>query len=1354
MQPRSPSSRARRSARPNRPALERAVRGVAPLEALESRQLFAAANPLTVDMFVAYDAGSRQAIGDTQRMLDKIDRMSAFFNQALATSRVGANVRLVGTMETPYVGTSDADAEIEKLRNTTDGAMDDVTNAAAVAGADIVVVVSNTISIGGIAEGNLTICSYQEFMNGGILNHEGGHVFGAGHNRSTVRPAENVRAKPYAYEFFQQFGDKFYAGATAGSLPFWSSPDIIFRGKPMGVAGTGPDAADNSRAMRERAPVLAATRAPVVADTKGPAAALRSMQAPTGQNFFTFRVSYYDDSGVNVDTLGNGNVRVTGPNGFNQLATFVDVNDPSTNYANKMATYRVNTPGPVGDLAAYSFALEPNSVRDTTGNAAPAGPIGGPSAKVNDYAGDEFSTAAEEGDLVGRTWRVTDEIGGRYKNGMDTARFRFSLSTPASLTIVRPDAFIQLWNDANGNLSSDPGEVVRRNGDNTYPVLPAGDNYYFEVMSGVDPKIITFSVTASGQAPALPPTPPATPAQPVSIAGAVFSDTNNDGIKQANEPGIGGVKLTLTGTDDLGAAVNIEATTAPDGSYVVNSPRPSNAAGFTLTQTQPANYTQGTNRVGNGGGTLNGDAVGGIVLLPGQNVVGYTFGEIASPASVRGFVYTDANGNADKDTGEAGIAGVVVRLTGTNDAGAAVDLTATTNAAGEYVFNNLRPSNAAGYTITETQPPGIPQGQNKVGSLGGTQGNDTFTGVPVGPGAAGVNYLFGEGAAVQPSSLSGFVFIDLNNDGIKQDNEQGIQGVFITLTGTNDLGVPEVRGVATRADGSYTLSQLRPANAAGYKLEQSQPANVIDGIDTAGSAGGTVNNPKNTITGIKLPGSTAAAGYNFAEQPLPAQPPAPPVVNDGNTTTPENTPVDGDVFGDGAGPRPGALSVNGTPLLYAQLIEAPKHAATFTLNRDGTYSYLPEAFYNGPDFFIYQGVDENGRVAQARVDINVTPVDQPPELSDEVDHVYLTVQTVSVDIDLRHTAEDPDGNPLTFSLAKVVGGTAKLLSDGCTIRFTPDRNFVGVGSITYVCSDGVNPPTPLVVTVCVTPYEQAPVARNDSAQTLPGSEISINALANDFSPDGDTMCFTSVGQPANGKVRIDTRGTADPHDDRIVYKPNFGFHGTETFTYVLRDFGGGSTTASVTVTVKPGAGLANDPSDWRKSALDVYGTPGNDVIKLTQQQGRYLVTMNGVLLGSYTPSGAIGIFGGGGNDTIDASGVDRPVMLFGDDGNDKLIGGKRNDVLVGGRGADSLNGGDGDDRLIAGTAAYATAGFGPLLNLFSSTAPLGSYARDDAARDTLVGGNGADRFWARSTGGGVLDLLSDRKSAEAIVQLN
>src|SRR5205823_13044677 len=100
---------------------------------------------------------------------------------------------------------------------------------------------------------------------------------------------------------------------------------------------------------------------------------------------------------------------------------------------------------------------------------------------------------------------------------------------------------------------------------------------------------------------------------------------------------------------------------------------------------------------------------------------------VPGTASISGAVYADLNNNGVKEPGELGIAGVLVTLTGTDNLGHAVVLTATTDGNGNYSFTGL---SAGNYTLTETQPYGYDDGLDSLGTVNGaangTAGNDVF----------------------------------------------------------------------------------------------------------------------------------------------------------------------------------------------------------------------------------------------------------------------------------------------------------------------------------------------------------------------------------------------------------------------------------------------------------------------------------------------------------------------------------------------------------------------------------------------------------------------------------------------------
>jgi hypothetical protein len=130
---------------------------------------------------------------------------------------------------------------------------------------------------------------------------------------------------------------------------------------------------------------------------------------------------------------------------------------------------------------------------------------------------------------------------------------------------------------------------------------------------------------------------------------------------------------------------------------------------------------------------------------------------VLAPSAIQGLVYVDANNNGQVDFGELGTSGVAVTLTGIDDLGHAVSRTVQTDSNGVYAFINLRPSNATGYTITETQPAGFLDGQDTLGTINGVPVgsnaiNDVFSGIVLSKvGLLAENYNFGE----LPSSSGG-----------------------------------------------------------------------------------------------------------------------------------------------------------------------------------------------------------------------------------------------------------------------------------------------------------------------------------------------------------------------------------------------------------------------------------------------------------------------------------------------------------------------------------------------------------------------------------------------------------------------
>jgi hypothetical protein len=336
-----------------------------------------------------------------------------------------------------------------------------------------------------------------------------------------------------------------------------------------------------------------------------------------------------------------------------------------------------------------------------------------------------------------------------------------------------------------------------------------------------------------------------------SLSGAVFVDLNADGVRQNGEPGIAGVSVTFTGTNDLGDSIRLVAVTGANGSYFVTDLRPGT---YALAEAQPSGYLDGQDAAGSLGGAVGDDLVSGIPLTTGAVGTGYNFGEVAT--TVSGAVFLDSDGDGAYQPSE-GIAGISVVLTGTDANGNGVAMTATTTGDGSYAFKALPPSNPSGYTIVE-----IPAPAGMTNNRGNARGNAPLSGIVVTAGANLSGYNFAH-ATLTSGALFGVVFADSNGDGVKQAGETGIAGVALTLSGVDSSNRNVQATTVTGADGSYGFLGLTPSGPSGYAISEAPPNGYLDGQDAAGSLGGTAGN--DLIAGIPVAAGTLGAGYNFGQ---------------------------------------------------------------------------------------------------------------------------------------------------------------------------------------------------------------------------------------------------------------------------------------------------------------------------------------------------------------------------------------------------------------------------------------------------------------------------------------------------------
>jgi hypothetical protein len=120
------------------------------------------------------------------------------------------------------------------------------------------------------------------------------------------------------------------------------------------------------------------------------------------------------------------------------------------------------------------------------------------------------------------------------------------------------------------------------------------------------------------------------------------------------------------------------------------------------------------------------------------------------------------------------------------------------------------------------------------------------------------------GPVTNPSTLSGTVYNDVNNDGVKQASEAGIANVAVKLLDANGTLITTVY---TNANGQYSFPNL-PAGTS-YRIVEVQPSTYNDGKDTAGTfvGAGSVVSVTNDIFKVSIgaAGNAVGTGFNFGE---------------------------------------------------------------------------------------------------------------------------------------------------------------------------------------------------------------------------------------------------------------------------------------------------------------------------------------------------------------------------------------------------------------------------------------------------------------------------------------------------------
>ncbi len=357
---------------------------------------------------------------------------------------------------------------------------------------------------------------------------------------------------------------------------------------------------------------------------------------------------------------------------------------------------------------------------------------------------------------------------------------------------------------------------------------------------------------------------------------------------------------------------------------------------------------------------------------------------IEKPVTISGRVFHDENINRVQDGTEAGIPGVTLTLQKWNASTSSYQEVAktTTDSNGDYLFGtdlNLKPGT---FRIIQTQPDGFISVGAAAGTVAGRPtGEMVLTGdsqpnilanivIPKGDQHA-INFDFFE---VLPVQLSGFVFHDRNDNGLRESGEEGIANVQILVRRTGGFQSNDTFGnwkdvvVTTDSNGFYSVTGMPPGVYEIIQVNQypnvpNPLAGFLDGKDLVGQVSGITRGitGQDHHTQILLHSGESSVNNNFGELlPVSIQGYVSQADRDGNCT------------------RPGDSNYVGIPGVVIELYNTSGHlAATTQTKADGTFQFtgLYPGTYNirqvQPNGFL-DGAEHVGTVNGSRQGFNST----------------------------------------------------------------------------------------------------------------------------------------------------------------------------------------------------------------------------------------------------------------------------------------------------------------------------------------------------------------------------------------------
>ncbi|MGE0642509.1 MAG: tandem-95 repeat protein [Nitrospira sp.] len=298
------------------------------------------------------------------------------------------------------------------------------------------------------------------------------------------------------------------------------------------------------------------------------------------------------------------------------------------------------------------------------------------------------------------------------------------------------------------------------------------------------------------------------------------------------------------------------------------------------------------------------------------------------------------------------------------------------------------------------------------------------------------------------------------------------------------------------------------------------------------------------------------------------------ITNDSLTTS-EDSAISANVLTGTNGAT--ADSFEGTPVLTS-VTQGANGTVTFLAN--GTVTYTPNANFNGTDSFTYT-ITSGGVTETATVTVTVNAVNDPTVVTGGTSGSGAEDTTITNTLTATDAEGLSDGSVFTVTTAATNGTTSIDPATGLW-SYTPMADWHGSDSFTVTITDDAGHTATQVISVTVTPVNDAPVLHvNTGSTALEGGTDSITAselVVTDVDTSAAQLTYSIGTGPAYGRLELTTAPgiavtsftQADIDLNRLVYVHDGSETTSDNFTFTVSDgAGGGLGLTTVTLTITP-----------------------------------------------------------------------------------------------------------------------------------------------------------------------------------------